>query len=339
MIPPRAPLTGPEEEPQVEGPSRNHEYIGPIPREHTRGDGVTRIVYINVQHFPNSQKHSNNELIRRFLDDLQADIVCFVEMNVNWKQVPAKDKLEYRTRTWWKSSRWAYSYNRHAQIETVTLYGGTAVLTIDDTTARIWNTQLQDPTGLGRWSGTRYRGRGQRTISVLSAYCPQAEGGPLTVASQHATYFARRQAMQLHPGHRQTMTPRKAFLNDLLDFIRGLQEKGDLVLLNMDANENLLHPNSMVDQGMYNVSLIHPMKEVHGNDLPNTWRDGTHPIDGMYMSKEFRIQPRVISPSSHALFQITAFNGWTFKRGHCLGIGCPALLCPQPAVLPCKTPQ
>ena len=138
--------------------SRNAEPTGDIATSHRRGDSCTRLFHTNIKHFPQNSQHPKSEAIRQTIDRYQANIVTFVEMNINWKLIPAKERLEYCTRPWWETSRWSYSYNIHAKTSSISLFGGTAVLTIRETTARIWAHDLNNPSGLGRWSATRCRG-------------------------------------------------------------------------------------------------------------------------------------------------------------------------------------
>jgi len=319
MIPHMTPSLDPGEESEAEGQSVDHLPFGESLQPHTRGDGKTRILHMNINHFPRTQTHPGNEAFRRFIDDTGADITTLVEMNVNWKKVVAKDKLDCRTIDWWDNSRWSYGYNVHADSSSTHLYGGTAVLTISDTTARIWTNNLSDPTGLGRWTGTRYRGKGQRTLSVISAYRPQKDTGPSTVAGQHATYFStdayrkrtqkRTQNQSDTPDdedtenerlRRKEQDPQKRFLLDLVHFLQQLQDQGDLLIVNMDANEDLSHPTSKVQTAMYELGLEHPMYENFHPSLPNTCKRGSAPIDGMFVTEGLR-------PSAMGYFSFDEF--------------------------------
>jgi hypothetical protein len=213
MIPHMTPLAGSQGELEAMSQTPGEDgYVGHQLQPHERGqDGTTRLVYLNCNTFPSTTQHPGNEEIRHLLDNTSANIAALVEMNVNWKQVSSQNCLENCTLEWWDSSRWSYSYNKQTQTTAKSLAGGTAVLTISDTTARVWSSNHNDPTGLGRWTGTRYRGRGQRHIMVIAAYRPHDHTSPSTVAGQHSTYLANQG---------DARDPQTAFLQDLTKFIK-----------------------------------------------------------------------------------------------------------------------
>ena len=62
-----------------------------------RKDGKTRILHLNVQFFPRTNYHPKNEIIRQLLNTHQIDIAMFSEMNTQWHNLPAKDRLEFHT--------------------------------------------------------------------------------------------------------------------------------------------------------------------------------------------------------------------------------------------------
>jgi len=273
---------GPMPRPQIEDPPSDTGRFGHTLQPHERGmDGITRIVYLNMNTFPNNSRHPKNETFRHLMDEMGADIAPIVEMNVNWRQVPSKDRLEHRTVEWWEHSRWSYSYNRHSSSTDKHLYGGTSVLTIGSSTARIWSHNHNDPTGLGRWTGTRYRGRGNRHIMIVSAYRPHNNTDAETVGAQHSSYFARKG---------DTRTPQEAFLQDLTEFLKKRQNEGDLIILGIDANENISSPSSTVHTALTHLSLTQPLLDVFGPTLPNTRQPGSQPIDAIYTSPDIRVQ-------------------------------------------------
>eukprot|EP00978_Attheya_sp_CCMP212_P046229 scaffold379767_cov59-Attheya_sp.AAC.6 len=79
--------------------------------------------------------------------------------------------------------------NSHATQHQV---GGTVGMSFDQATHRVDSIRggrRHDPTGLGRWTWTRFRGKGQMCLRVVVVYVPCVSTGPLSVWSQHLAYF------------------------------------------------------------------------------------------------------------------------------------------------------
>ena len=84
----------------------------------------------------------------------------------------------------------------------------------------------KDPTGLGRWTWTRLRGK-ERAVTMISAYrpCKPSTAGIQTVYEQHARVLLL------------TQEPRSQFLLDLRKSIEKIQANGDVVFVGMDVND------------------------------------------------------------------------------------------------------
>ena len=86
--------------------------------------------------------------------------------------------------------------------------------------------QGKDPTGLGRWTWTRSRGK-ERAVTMISAYrpCKPSTAGIQTVYEQHARVLPL------------TQEPRSQFLLDLRKSIENIQANEDVVFVGMDVND------------------------------------------------------------------------------------------------------
>jgi hypothetical protein len=111
-----------------------------------------------------------------------------VEVNLDWRLLPEEDKLIYRTKGWWASSQIRYCHNTTSIPRTAKQFGGTALFSLDKAAYRVVE-KGQDPSRLGRWCWTRFWGKSQHTLRVITAYRPNPPGGPFTVYAQHATFF------------------------------------------------------------------------------------------------------------------------------------------------------
>jgi hypothetical protein len=114
-----------------------------------------RIIFQNINHFPMFKNDSKNDSIREFINGTQADIVGMVEMGICWNRLPMKDRLWERTRGWFESLKVTAAYNRHDKQPPTAQWGGTSLWSINNA-AHCAIDSGADPSGLGRWSWTRY---------------------------------------------------------------------------------------------------------------------------------------------------------------------------------------
>ena len=90
-----------------------------------------------------------------------------------------------------------------------------------------------DPTGLGRWTWSRHRGKAGMKLRIVSIYQPcKNTAGALSVWSQHKQYLQN---------HNDDRNPRTAFLQDLKLALTSWIAEGDHILVGGDVNENVMH--------------------------------------------------------------------------------------------------
>ena len=131
----------------------------------------------------------------------------------------------------------------------------------------------RNPTRLGRWVWTLYRGKGNRRLRVVTAYrpCKKNESSPYATWTQHRNYFR---------GKKLEREPRNAILEDLQTKINGWEGAGEHVVLMMDCNEDVRSvaiTNFLNACGLRDIVL-----EWHGGDAPRTHKRGSHPIDAIF---------------------------------------------------------
>ena len=89
-----------------------------------------------------------------------------------------------------------------------------------------------DPTGLGQWAWTRYRGRNSIITRVVCAYRPCLPMGTdkvYSVYTQHQCYWDAKHI---------DVCPREAFTTDLCTELDLWLQHGEQVIIALDANEN-----------------------------------------------------------------------------------------------------
>ena len=129
----------------------------------------------------------------------------------------------------WETLHTSFSYNKHHKNATKYLPGGTIGLSINKWSNRAFERGADD-TGLGRWTWTRYSGKGNATLRVVSAYRPCPNKGPKTVYSQHLNYFYSLD---------QARCPREAFYEDLAAEITSWKDAKDQVIVFGDLNNDV----------------------------------------------------------------------------------------------------
>jgi hypothetical protein len=222
--------------------------------------------------------HSNdpkNQSIRAFIKGVQADVIGMVELGICWSQLPTKDRIWERTRGWFESIKTVTAYNQKEASPNKAQWGGTSVWSIDNAVHRAIESG-SDTLGLGRWSWTRYRGRGNITLRIISAYRPCDSRGPLTVYSQHQNYFDDEDIEGC---------PRELFTAHLIADIEKWISEGDQIILMIDANEDI----RSFAQAIQRTGLREVLLERHGQNAPATYNGGSVPIDGIFASQSIEI--------------------------------------------------
>jgi hypothetical protein len=83
-----------------------------------------------------------------------------------------------------------------------------------------------DASKLGRWSWTRYKGKANHTLRIISPYRPNPPTGPFSVYAQQNSYFNSIDSPRC---------PRAAFIEDLKNELMEFIEEGDNIILMLDA--------------------------------------------------------------------------------------------------------
>ena len=123
---------------------------------------VLRVVVMNVGRFPLDVQESKNKAVFNFIKEHKVDVISFTECNVHWKGVPTADRLEERTRGWFEALHMSTAYFKkwgEGQVSPKEQYGEVSLWSINKAAHRV-TSKGEDPLGLGRWTWTRYQGRG-----------------------------------------------------------------------------------------------------------------------------------------------------------------------------------
>ena len=244
----------------------------------TKSQQSLRVGFCNIGGIGQTSKHIRNSQLHTMIDKHKIDIMGVAETNVNWKKSRQQDRLYERTKRWWQTSKVHQASNTTDKNSPKHQFGGVANFSVGKIAYKCQD-HGKDPTNLGRWVWTRYRGQGSIKLKVITAYAP---GPYTTVGSVNA------QHQLLFDSQNKKRESRAAFKQDLLEMVAESIAGGDQVMLLMDANEKVndeafLSP--FENLGLHEAVFQHwPMDEA-----PNTYRDGSRPIDCILASSSLQI--------------------------------------------------
>jgi hypothetical protein len=128
------------------------------------------------------------------------------ETSLDWRMCQEVNKIPFRTKEWWEHQHISWSHNTTWPPLKAHQFGGTALFSVNHAAHRViakgWYLSK-----LSRWSWTRYHGRSDHTLRIISAYLPNPPTpGPFTVYAQHNAFFN---------SQNKPRCPRAVFLEDL----------------------------------------------------------------------------------------------------------------------------
>jgi hypothetical protein len=195
----------------------------------TKPANTLRIGFQNIGSFSTKNNSLKDDIIRSGLKHWEFDIFGMVETNIDWRLAAEHEKLHFRTREWWESSHISYSYNCSDVPIMKHQHGGSALFSMDKSAHRVSGKGV-DPSMLGRWCWTKYKGRNNHSLYIITAYRPNPPGGPYTVYAQQQQHF------HLNNDNR---CPRLALLEDICKDINVFLEEGAQVILLIDSNSSM----------------------------------------------------------------------------------------------------
>jgi len=124
----------------------------------TKNSMTMRLIFQNVNGLPTTPKHPKLDSIQSFMALNQVDVMGVSEVNVAWHTIPTNNRLHSLTSEWFETRHLSIAWNTHEDPLSTRQIGGVALITTNSLTHQIIESG-QDPTALGRWTWTRYRGQ------------------------------------------------------------------------------------------------------------------------------------------------------------------------------------
>ncbi len=232
-----------------------------------------RLGFRNINTLPIQATNVKNDLLVQDIRENDFDLFGISETNIAWQNLPVRDRIHDRFCGKFEFSKFVSSNNKDTSFQEKQQSGGTLIICHGHTCARVmeWGT---DKSVLGRWSWIRLRGSNGRTFRFATVYRPVTSNGAASAYQQH------RQIL-LEQGI--DTCPRKQLLTDLQEAISEWIATGDQIVVAGDFNEDVRdHPiRPMFDKfNMHELILAQ-----HGNNAPNTFRNGSTPIDAIFGTK------------------------------------------------------
>ena len=234
---------------------------------------VTRIYSQNVNGIRLEKDGGQFKEICHIHQEVQADIFCIQEHNLDTNQYQVKQIMHQTTRRHWQRSRLNLA-SSPITFPGTWKPGGTAILSTGSITGRITETGIDE---WGRWSYQTYQGQRQRLVTIITIY--QVVD---TFSKDKGTYtaYAQQRSLLIRQGE-VDINPRQAFLRDLTKFIHTKQHsvKHELLILG-DFNERIGdNPQGIARVAAeFNLTDIYRMQHPHLQDVA-TYTRGRKRLD------------------------------------------------------------
>ncbi|KAI2505037.1 hypothetical protein MHU86_9393 [Fragilaria crotonensis] len=262
---------------------------------------ITRVYAINLNGLQLDAKGGKFDSVCRSLKEIQADVFCGQEHNVDTTQASVRKIMFDTAHQHWERSRLVMGTSP-IPFQTQFKPGGTMVMTVGSLTGRLCK---QDRDKWGRWSSQVYQGQAGRTLAIISAYQPIVKGGvvgKITVAAQHVSLLLNSED--------EVTNPRVAFRRDLSKWLTDYQSRGYEILLIGDFNE----PLGTDPDGMIKLAGDHQLMDVmairHSSAPPATYARGSKRLDYALAS------PSVCNAIIHAGYDAFNMEIATDHRGY-----------------------
>ena len=132
-----------------------------------------------------------------------------------------------------------------------------------------------DPTDLGRWNWAQLKGQTSSAHIIVVCQCVESRTTVGTVFSQRERYLQKCNS---------TMCPRKHFIQDLINFIRGVLEDHNKVILAADVNEHVTTGNLLIE--LKRLGLVEAHVRKFNSPGPASHVTGSDPINGVWVSDD-----------------------------------------------------
>ena len=201
-----------------------------------KASSSTRIFFQNVKGLSSSSGSEDYRYYLNFLQSLRVDVAGLAETNTCWTHPHLRDDFVSVARQYYRQNKVVFgspSVTCDPIPSTESFQaGGTVTFLHGNLVSRVSGFDIQDPSGLGRWSGVTLAGRYNQYLTILTAY--RVCSNSIRNASLGSAFAREYHHFAADTG--QTVNPRRLFLRDIKKQIQDLQHLGHAIVLMLDAN-------------------------------------------------------------------------------------------------------
>ena len=231
-------------------PDPDHTLSYGTPISYPKHKSSIRILHQNIKGLSHNLSCEDYEYYLTHLRDLQVDIAGMSETNTAWQHQYLRQTFMSRARKAGDGLAKISFGSPSVDIDYIPpnetyQAGGSLTLCLGQWTTTVFGKDIQDKSGLGRWSGITIRGKHNNTLSIVTAYRTCA--GSRQTASLGSTFHRETEFFinqtrdnATHTCSKNThISARQRFLIDMEEQIRALQDEGHAILLMLDANATI----------------------------------------------------------------------------------------------------
>jgi hypothetical protein len=239
-------------------------------------DQTFRYIFQNIQGLPVNPNGHKHQQIGTALKETEADVFGLAELNLNLHALGPTFQWSERFRNLYRNHS-IHTCNKHDSSKKRTLFGGTAQIAAGACSHRAIESGA-DESGLGRWVWTLFAGKNQTRLRVITGYRPNPD-----CTDRPGSVFSQQERRLRALG--DFRNPRRAFIKDLENKLDEWMTEGNLILIGMDANDNVRTGD--VNYMLRTKGLI----DVHADKHPHLSTEATCnkntqdiPVDGIWAS-------------------------------------------------------
>jgi hypothetical protein len=234
-----------------------------------------RILYNNVNTISYGSALADCSLLAENAVKRGAEIVGWVETNIDWTYRDIKWDCTQIVRKAWKHAKMSVSSSTEV-FETPYQPGGTATIVGGAWAGRATTANDSE---LGRWSEIRLEGKANKAVSIITAYGVIEKN----TSGEKTVYAQQRKILERQGIHNPE--PRSAMFKDLGARIKTLIGQGEEIILLIDTNDSLSDPRSKFTGWTNENKLVDILVQQHGSeDEPATYAGGSKRIDYILMT-------------------------------------------------------
>ena len=235
-----------------------------------------RLLYSNINGIPVNNLEQESHQLGFHADAHQLDFLGLVETNINWTNQTLSSTFRSIMKKYWPKTTIATS-NMITSYSTKYQPGGTMSLLGNNWAGGA--SAFSDPSGMGRWSEIRIKGRQQQQIIFLTVY--RVTQTTIQKAGPTTSYF--KQWHHLRRNGKENPNPREQIWQDLSQHIHQHKKETNAIMIMIDANETITSKYSTLSQWVQQHDLIDLHTYLHDIDhkVP-TYNRGTTRIDYIF---------------------------------------------------------